>query len=79
MTMITKSHTSLKDFDFWAGAEDWAKLFTLDELAIIETILEDFCPKGLDDTLINDLFWFEPELLAEWAGTDIDELLARGE
>jgi hypothetical protein len=79
MTMIIKAETKLRDFPFWSGAKDNAELFTLDELETIESTLEELFPEGLDDVQLNDMFWFEPELLAEWVGSDIDTLYARGE
>lgn len=77
--MIIKANTKLRDFPFWAGAKDWAKLFTLEELEMIEVTLEELYPYGMEDVQLNDLFWFEPELLTEWVGISISELEARGE
>jgi hypothetical protein len=79
MTMIIKTETNLRDFEFWSGAKDNAKLFTLDELEMIQETLEEVYPEGLDDVQLNDMFWFEPEILAEWVGSDIDTLYAREE
>ena len=77
--MIIKAETNLRDFPFWSGAKDNAELFTLDELETIQDTLEELYPEGLDDVQLNDMFWFEPEILAEWVGADIDTLYARGE
>jgi hypothetical protein len=77
--MIIKADTNLRDFPFWSGAKDNAKLFTLDELEMIQDTLEEVYPEGLDDVQLNDMFWFEPEILAEWVGSDIDTLYAREE
>lgn len=55
---------SLKDFDFWSGACDFASKLTDDQFDLIEQYLEeteeDDC---FTDTEINDLFWFEQEFL----------------
>jgi predicted DNA-binding transcriptional regulator YafY len=77
--MIIKAETNLCDFTFWSGGRDNARLFTLDEIETIEATLEELYPEGLEDVKINDMFWFEPEMLAEWVGTDIDSLYAREE
>ena len=70
---------SLKEFDFWAGAKDRVKYFTEEELDIIESILEDLEPDGMSETDLNDLFWFEEDLLAEWLGyNSFEELMDRG-
>ena len=62
------SEKSLKDFDFWSGAKDTVKYLTEDEINQIETILEDCFPDGMDETEINDFFWFEDDTIAEWLG-----------
>lgn len=43
---------------------------------MIEEILEDLYPDGMDETAVNDLFWFDNDTIAEWLGyTDFDELI----
>lgn len=59
---------SLGEFDFWAGAKDRVKHLTQDELEQIEQILEEISPEGLSEHELNDLFWFEDDLIAEWLG-----------
>lgn len=66
---------SLQNFEFWSGAKDHE--FTNDELEQIEYILEDIYHDGMTDTQINDLFWFEEEMLCEWIGIDYEEYLER--
>ena len=61
---------SLRNFEFWSGAKENAKEFTDEQLDQIEAILEDMYPEGMDETQINDLFWFEPEKLREWLGIE---------
>ena len=69
---------SLSDFEFWAGAKDTAEYLTSEELEQIETILEDIYPEGLDETAVNDLFWFEDDTIAEWLGyNDFNEIMNR--
>lgn len=64
---------SLRNFEFWSGAKENAKEFTDEQLDQIEAILEDMYPDGMDETQINDLFWFEPETLREWLGIEEEE------
>ena len=64
------TETSLKDFDFWSGAADTVKYLTEDELDEIENILEDLYPDGMSETELNDLFWFEDDMIADWLGYD---------
>ena len=69
---------SLTDFEFWSGAKDTVKYLTSDELEQLEAILEDAYPDGMEDTQINDLFWFEEDWIAEMLGyTDFEELMHR--
>lgn len=69
---------SLRHFEFWSGAVDRVKYLTYEELDTIENILEDINPDGMDETEINDLFWFEEDTIAEWLGyEDFEELMKR--
>ena len=70
------TETSLNNFEFWAGAKDTVKYLNDNDLDIIESILDEFYPDGVDETTINDLFWFEDDTIAEWLGyTDFEELM----
>ena len=64
---------SLRNFEFWSGAKENVKEFTDEQLDQIEAILEDMYPDGMDETQINDLFWFESETLREWLGIEEEE------
>ena len=71
---------SLGEFDFWAGARDRVKYLSHDELEQIEQLLEEIYPEGLSETDLNDLFWFEDDLIAEWLGYEhFGEIMERGE
>ena len=68
----------LTEFEFWAGAKDTVKHLTDEELDQIEQILEEIYPEGLDETELNDIFWFERDLIAEWLGYEnFDEIMER--
>jgi hypothetical protein len=68
----------LTEFKFWAGAQDTVRCLSCDELDQIEQILEDIYPEGLEEGMINDLFWFERDLIAEWLGYEnFDEIMER--
>ena len=70
--------TPLSEFEFWAGAKDRVKYLTEEELDRIEQILEDLSPTGLSETEVNDLFWFEQDIIAEWLGYEnFDEIMER--
>ncbi|MBP3334547.1 MAG: hypothetical protein J6L61_00145, partial [Ruminiclostridium sp.] len=60
---------------FWAGGADNANCLTYEQLDIIENILTDIYPEGIDETQLNDLMWFDEDTIAEWLGyTDFEEL-----
>ena len=68
----------LTEFEFWAGARNRVKYLTPDELDQIEERLEELCPEGLSETDVNDLFWFEEDMIAEWLGyANFDEIMER--
>ena len=69
---------SLTEFDFWAGGKDTVEELTDSELEQIEQILEEIYPEGMSEFEINDIFWFERDLIAEWLGyKDFDEIMER--
>ena len=72
---ITKE-LNLTDFNFWSGAKDHN--FTYNELKELEYILKDLYFDNLPtETDINDLFWFEDEMLCEWLNLNYNEYLNR--
>jgi len=64
------SEKSLQDFNFWSGAADTARYLTDEEIDQIESTLEELYPDGMDETAVNDFFWFEDDTIAEWLGYD---------
>ena len=49
---------NLESFEFWAGAKANAAMLTRDELCAIDEVIEECYPEGVDETWVNDLFWF---------------------
>lgn len=69
---------SLHNFEFWSGAKDTVKYLTWEELDIIENMLEMEYPDGMEDTQINDIFWFEEDWIAEMLGyEDFEAIMHR--
>ena len=67
----------LSQFEFWSGAKDTAERIW-EEMGesgfdTVEAILEDTYPEGIDETTLNDIFWFEPETIYEWLGMSNDD------
>lgn len=77
---VYKEVNSYSDFDFWSGARDTVKYLTADEIEEIFSMLEDTYPEGMEETELNDFFWFEDDTIAEWLGySSFDEIMERGE
>ena len=64
---------SLRDFQFWSGAKDFAETLTNSQLDTVETILEDLYPDGITETEVNDLFWFDQDAIRDWLDLPTEE------
>ena len=65
--------TTLKNFEPWSGGV-WAyEQLTEDELDQLESELEALYPDGIDETELNDLFWFDDDWIFQLAGHVEDE------
>ena len=57
------------NFKAWSGAVDtWGALEEHGRLETLESLLEEIYPDGMSETELNDLLWFEPEMVCEWVG-----------
>lgn len=56
---------STKDFEFWAGAREFADRLSDDEWDILEAYLSEMYPDCIGNGDLNDLFWFDNEMLLE--------------
>lgn len=68
--MKVYSEINLRDFEFWSGAKPNAETLTDEQLDMVESILEDAFPDGMDETQINDIFWFDFDTIREWLGIE---------
>ena len=71
MKIYTKQ--SLRDFQFWSGAKDFASILTDEQFDQVEAILENLYPDGITDTQVNDLFSFEEKTIREWLNLPTEE------
>ena len=71
--MKVYSEINLRDFEFWSGAKSNAETLTSEQLDMVESILEDAYPDGMDETQINDFFWFDFDTIREWLGIKDEE------
>lgn len=73
--MKVTTEINLRNFDFWSGAKNHS--FTYEELDEIQYQLEDIYIDGMEETQINDLFWFEEEFICELIGLKYKKYLKR--
>lgn len=66
--MIVTEEISLRDFEPWQGAIPTFNALSEDELDQLERELEFQYPNGIDKTELNDLFWFDEDLVFQLAG-----------
>lgn len=65
--MYIKYELNLKTFDAWSGAIDTLeRIENAGKCEELESILENLYPDGMTETELNDLLWFEKDLLYEW-------------
>lgn len=69
------AYVGVQDFEFWGGAKDFVAKLTEDELRLLDDYLED--EQFGTMTEINDFFWFEQDLIADWLETTVDEIIDR--
>lgn len=76
---------SLSEFHFWSGACCRADQLTIDQLACLDDVIPEwmqwgeYSPDGHipSDTEINNLFWFDEDLIAQMLGYKNWEALER--
>ena len=72
--MIIKKELDLKTFEAWSGAEDTlARIILENKTDELEAILDDAYPDGMTETELNDLLWFEPDMVFEWLDIRTEE------
>lgn len=70
--MRVYSEISLTSFEFWGGAKDRAKMLTYEEIERIGEVIEELY-EDIEDTAINDLFWFDFGWCCECIGIKYNE------
>ena len=68
--MKTFTETNLTAFEFWSGAKYNAAKLTSEQLDEVDAILSDAYPEGMDETQLNDLFWFDFATVLDWLGLE---------
>lgn len=71
--MKITTETDIRNFEFWSGAKDRVKDIRYDDWDSIEAAVEEMFPDGCTDTELNDLFWFDFNLIAQACGYENEE------
>ena len=71
--MKVYSEINLRDFKFWSGAKDNAETLTSEQLDMVDSILEELYPHGMNETEINNFFRFGFDTIREWLGIEKEE------
>ena len=71
--MIIKKGICLENFEFWSGAKYIANLMKSDDFAVIEELLEELYPDGMEEMEVNDFFWFDGDTIAQALGYEDEE------
>ena len=62
----------------WSGAKDRVEDLTDDQIDTVISILAEEYPDGIDETELNDFFWFKGDTYAEWLGYRNEEDMMNG-
>ena len=71
--MKVYSEKSLRNFEFWSGAKSNAETLTDEQLDMVDSILEELYPYGMNETEINNFFGFGFDTIREWLGIKDEE------
>ena len=71
--MKVYSEINLRDFKFWSRAKDNAETLTSEQLDMVDSILEELYPYGMNETEINNFFGFGFDTIRKWLGIDNEE------
>lgn len=67
---------SIRNFNFWSGGRDTVNDLFDSDFDVLEPLIEEMFEGECSDVDLNDFFWFERDLIAEWLGyEDYDELM----
>lgn len=70
--MVVINECSLASFRWWGGAELNARMLSLSEMEMLDDILIELYPNGINETMLNDLMWFEFEVVCDLLGLIYD-------
>ena len=64
----------LHNFEAWSGGKDTLNTILENNKGNdFDALIEELYPDGIDETVLNDLLWFEPEWIFESLGINENE------
>lgn len=72
--MKVTTETTLRNFQAWSGAVETREIIIdSGQEEQFDSLIEELYPKGLTETHLNDLLWFEDEFIFEQLGIKIED------
>ena len=72
--MKVYSEINLRDFNAWSGAiQTKNKILETEKDEEFEEYINECFPNGIDETMLNDILWFDNETIFEMFGIDFEE------
>lgn len=71
--MKITTEMNVRDFEFWSGGKDRANDVRDEDWDTIDSAVEEMFPDGCTDTELNDLFWFDFDIIAQACGYENEE------
>lgn len=69
---------NLQSFQAWSGAKDTLERIQREgKCDLLEQILDDTYPDSMTETELNDLLWFESDMIYEWLGIISEEQIKK--
>lgn len=64
----------IENYKPWSGAVSfYEEIVDAGKLDYLEQVLEDIYPDGMSETDLNDLLWFDEEIVRDWLDMEDEE------
>ena len=71
---VTNDNLTLRDFKAWSGAVDTQEtILNEGKGEEFDSLIEELYPDGIEETQLNDLLWFDDDLIFEMLGIAEEE------
>ena len=67
--IVTNDNLTLRDFKAWSGAKDTQEtILNEGKGEEFDSLIDELYPDGIEETHLNDLLWFDDDLIFEMLG-----------